>query len=74
MIVSACVAISGTKTNLISQALPLFGLLLVPHHVVHLAKEIEADVHTSDTDQYSITSSVKRSIIFSVNVGRDDTG
>ena len=56
------------ETNLIRQTFPLLGLLLVPHHVVHLAKEIETDVHTSDTEQYSITPSVQRPIVFAVDV------
>lgn len=64
-------AISTAKktTHLVSQAFPLGCLGFVPPHVVNLSKEVEADVHTGDTDQNSITSSIQRSIVFTVDIG-----
>ena len=58
----------NTKTNLISEAVPFRSLGLVPSHIVQLSEEVETDVHTGNTEQYSITPSVQRPIVFSVDV------
>jgi len=55
-------------TNLISEALPFRCLRLVPSHIVQLSEEVKTDVHTGNTEQYSITPSVQWPVVFSVDV------